>query len=90
VVMRSHMALATGDYRSLTPPTDDGIPVAEWLLIYRASSGAWVVAYLSDAVNVSHAVAVKPSVPPSRLVVSLTRITPSDATSMHWPPFASL
>jgi hypothetical protein len=41
-------------------------------------------------VNVSHAVAVKPSVPPSRLVVSLTRITPSDATSMHWPPFASL
>ena len=50
----------------------------------------WVVAYLSDVVNVSHAVAVKPSVSLSRLVVSLTRITPSEATSMHWPPFASL
>jgi hypothetical protein len=27
-----------GGFPSLTPPIEDGIPIAEWLLIYRVSS----------------------------------------------------
>jgi hypothetical protein len=43
--------------------------------------------YLRDAVNVSHASLLKVSVPPSRLVVSRTRILSSKATSTQSPPW---
>jgi hypothetical protein len=47
--------------------------------------------YVSEFVNSRQAVAVKPSVPPSRLVVSRTRITPLPlAVSTHAPPLLSL
>ena len=47
--------------------------------------------YVSEFVNSRQAVAVKSSVPPSRLVVSRTRITPLPlAVSTHAPPLLSL
>jgi hypothetical protein len=47
--------------------------------------------YRRDAVNLSHAVAPKLSVPPSRLTVSRTRITPWPvAVSTHSLPLAPL
>jgi hypothetical protein len=76
----------TRDYRSLGPRADDGSPVAEWSLSYRASFGFGLPLYLSEAVNVCHAVAVKLRVPPSRSVVSRTITPASDATSTHCPP----
>lgn len=42
--------------------------------------------YLSPVTNVCQVSAVKASVPPSRSLVSRTRITPSLPTSTHCPP----
>jgi hypothetical protein len=54
----------------------------------RSESDLWQI-YLRDPVNRSHAAAVKASVPPSRFVVSRTRIVPSPlAVSMQFPPLS--
>ena len=54
----------------------------------QSESGLWR-SYRRDAVNRSHASVVKASVPPSRFVVSRTRIVPSPlAVSTHPPPLS--
>lgn len=56
-----------------------------------AGSSLSVVSYLMESANARQAPALKASVPPSRSVVSRTRITPlSLAVSTHAPPFGLL
>lgn len=54
------------------------------------SPSAVSLGYLSPVTNVCHVLALKDSVPPSRSVVSRTRIMPSLPTSTHAPPLLPL
>lgn len=88
--VRVRMLKAVQDHEP-GPPASDA-----WRLSSAERSGlpmpahGLVTGYLSPATNSCHAEALKASVPPSRLVVSRTRITPSLPTSTHAPPLLLL